>query len=191
MNATKAERRAQLDRFEKTATRWAVGLIIAGVVLALVAIVLGSAEVFPYEYTTAVSLTAMLVPIGLALLIGAVGGLYVMGGPKVAPFGVVFVGGFAALVYGIAVTDLLWRDIGVGLLALSGAGLFVAGVVSKRLPPAVGALWVNGGALVGGAVLAVVGHVLGYWPLLLFGAMAFGCAAGGLLGRLLVRRTPS
>ena len=57
-----------------------MGLVIAGVVLGLVAIVLGSAEVFPYEHTMPVALTAMLAPIGLALLIGAVGGLYMMGG---------------------------------------------------------------------------------------------------------------
>jgi hypothetical protein len=38
-----------------------------------------------------------------------------MGGWKVAPFGVVFVAGFAALVYGIADSEALWRDIGVGL----------------------------------------------------------------------------
>lgn len=178
----------RLDKLEKTATRWAVGLIIAGFVLALLAGVLGAAEVYPYEYTETVALVALLVPIGSALLIGAVGGLYIMGGWKIAPFGVVFVGGFAALTYGLVVADVVWRDIGVGLLALSGAGFYVAGVLSARVPPSVLNLWGNTGALVGGAALAVLGHVTDFWGLLLFGAMAFGCAVGGLLGRWLARR---
>lgn len=164
-----------------------MGLVVAGFVLALLAIVLGSAEVYPYEYAEVVTLVAFLVPVGLALLLGAVGGLYIMGGPKVAPLGVVFVGGFAALVYGLVEDDVVWRDLGVGLLALSGAAFYVAGVISRRIPPAILNLWGNTGALVGGAALAVLGHVTDFWPLLLFGAMAFGCAAGGLLGRHLIR----
>jgi hypothetical protein len=178
----------RLDRLEKIATRWAVGLVIAGFVLALLAGVLGAAEVYPYEYTETVALIALLVPIGAALLIGAVGGLYMMGGRKIAPFGVVFVGGFAALTYGLVVADVLWRDIGVGLLAFSGAVFYLAGVLAARVPRAALNLWGNAGALLGGAALAAVGHLLGQWPLLLVGAMAFGCAVGGLVGLLLVRR---
>jgi hypothetical protein len=114
--------------------------------------------------------------------------LYLMGGWKVAPFGVVFVAGFAALVYGIAESEALWRDIGVGLLAVTGAVFYAFGVISERVPPGVLHLWGHSGALVGGAVIAVIGHLIGYWGLLLFGAMAVGCAAGGLLGRWWVSR---
>lgn len=191
MKPANAERAQRLAGFEKSATRVGVGLVIAAPVLAIVAGVLGAAEIYPYEYAVPVSLAALLVPIGLALLLGAVGGLYIMGGAKVAPFGVVFVAGFAGLVYGLGKSDVLWRDIGVGLLALSGAGFYVAGVLSERIPPAVLNRWGNAGALVLGAAVAVVGHLTGFWPLLLFGAMAVGCAAGGLLGRWLVRHQPT
>jgi hypothetical protein len=183
----KAADRNRSERLEKIATRWAVGLVIAGLPLALLAGVLGAAEVYPYEYAETVALIALLVPIGLALLIGAVGGLYLMGGWKIAPFGVVFVGGFAALTYGLVVADVVWRDIGVGLLAFSGAVFYLAGVLAARVPRAALNLWGNVGAVVGGAALAVLGHLTGFWGLLLFGAMAFGCAAGGLLGRWLAR----
>lgn len=185
-----AERGDRLDRLEKKATKWAMWLIAVGVVLAFVAIVLGSAEVFPYEHTMPVALTALLAPIGAALLIGAVGGLYIMGGWKLAPVGVVFVAGFAALVYGLVDADVTWRDVGVGLLALSGAVFFLAGVTAERVPSTALNLWGNAGALAVGAALAVLGHVLDYWGLLLFGAMAFGCAAGGLLGRAVTCARP-
>lgn len=183
MNPRNPQRTQRLARFEKSATRVGVGLVIAGPVLGIVAGVLGAAEIYPYEYATAVSLTAMCAPIGLALLIGACGGLYMMGGWKVAPFGVIFVAGFGALVYGIAEADARWRDIGVGLLALSGAVFYTFGVMSKRIPPTFLYLWGHSGALVAGAVIAVIGYLSGTWQLLLFGGMAVGCATGGLLGR--------
>ncbi|WP_328993289.1 hypothetical protein OG394_03145 [Kribbella sp. NBC_01245] len=184
----KSRNTERLAHFEKSATRVAVGLVIAGPVLGIVAAALGAAEVYPYEYAMTVSIAAMVAPIGLALLLGACGGLYIMGGWKVAPFGVIFVAGFGALVYGIAVGDTRWRDIGVGLLALSGAVFYTIGAMSRRIPPTFRYLWGHTGALVGGAVVAVIGHLSGAWPVLLFGGMAVGCAAGGLLGRWWVGR---
>lgn len=183
MNPRNAQRTQRLAGFEKSATRVAVGLVIAGPVLGIVAAALGAAEFYPSDYGGTVTLTAALTPVGLALLIGACGGLYIMGGWKVAPFGVVFVAGFAALVYGIADSEALWCDIGVGLLAVSGAVFYAFGVISQRVPPAMLHLWGHFGALVAGAVIAVIGQLIGYWGLLLFGAMAVGCAAGGLVGR--------
>lgn len=61
-----------------------------------------------------------------------------------------------------------------------GTAFYMAGALSERVPPAVLNLWGNAAALVGGAVLAVLGH----WALLLFGAMTFGalrvaCWVGG------------
>lgn len=187
-NAARTERMERLAGFEKTATRVAVGLVIAGPVLALIAGVLGAAEIYPYEYAMTVGLIVMLVPIGLALLIGAVGGLYIMGGLKIAPLGVIFVAGFAALVLGIATADVLWRDLGVGLLAFSGSVFYVFGVISDRTPPAALNRWANAGVFVVGAVIGVVGHIINSWPVLLFGAMAVGCSAGGLVGHWSVRR---
>lgn len=191
MTPGNAERRKRLAGWERTATRVGVWLVVAGPVLGVAAALLGALEVYPYEYAAGVALTAMLVPVGLALLVGAVCGLYVMAGPRVAPFGVVFVAGFAALVYGIVQADVLWRDIGVGLLAISGTVFYLAGVVSERAPIPMLNTWGRGGAMIGGAVLAVVGHRYDQWALLLFGAMALGCGAGSVLGRWwLARRQP-
>jgi hypothetical protein len=183
MAPDRAQRRQHLANLEKKATRIAVGLVIAGFVLALVAIVLGSAEVFPYEYTVTVALTTMFVPVGLALLIGAMGRLYILGGWKVTPFGIVFVAGFAALVYALATADAGWRLAGVGLLAISGAAFFTAGTASGRAPVSARNTWGSAGSLVGGAATTVVGYLIDYWWVLLFGAMAVGCGIGVLIGR--------
>ncbi|GAB3743490.1 hypothetical protein [Microlunatus parietis] len=181
MASTKAERRQQLADFEKRATRIAVGLVIAGPVLGIAAIFIGSAEIFPYEYTVTVALTAMLAPIGLALLIGAVGGLYLIGGWRVAPFGLVFVAGFAALVYGIVVADPWWRQVGVGLLAVSGLVIFLAGTASAKTLPSP---WPVAAVTAAGGVIAIVGLVTDLWPVHLFGAMAAACPLGMLIGIL-------
>lgn len=187
MTSTKAERRKQLADFEKRATRIAVGLVIAGPVLGIAAIFVGAAEIlFPYEYTVPIALTAMLAPIGLALLIGAVGGLYLIGGWKVAPFGVVFVAGFAALVLGIATADPFWRQVGVGLLAFSGLVIFLAGTASAKTVPNP---WPIAGVAAAGGVVAVIGLLTGLWPLHLFGAMAAACPLGMLIGIWWSRRS--
>lgn len=183
MASDKAQRKQDLAKFEKRATRIAVGLVIAGIVLPLVAGVLGSAEIFPYEHTLAVALIAMIVPIGSALLIGAMGGLYIMGGWKLTPFGIVFVAGFGALVYALMTANDRWLLVGVGLLAVSGAAFYAAGTASGRAPVSARKTWGSTGALVGGAVAAVVGYLTGYWWLLLIGAMAVGCGTGALIGR--------
>lgn len=180
--------RTRSEAAEKALTRLAVGLVIASPVLAIGAGVLGAAEVYPYDYAMTVALVAGLTPIALALLIGAVGGMYVMGGWKLAPMGVVFVAGFGALALGILTASLWWRDVGVGLLALSGAVFYALGVTSGRIPPSVLARWANPGAILVGAVVAIVGHRLAAWYLLLFGALAVGCGIGGLLGRWWVGR---
>ncbi len=182
MAPDKAQRRQQLATFEKKATRAAVGLVIAGPVLAFVTILLGSAEIFPYEFTVPAALAAMLVPIGLALLIGAMGGLYLMGGWKLTPFGVLFVAGFAALVYGIVTADSLWLLAGAGLLGISTAAFFVAGSGSGRAPTSTRGTWGGVAALVVGVVATVAGFLIDSWWVLLVGAMIVGSAAGILIG---------
>ncbi|MFC4002652.1 hypothetical protein ACFS2C_04070 [Prauserella oleivorans] len=185
------KRGQRFAKLERTTTRVAVGLVIAGPVLGMAAGVLGALEVYPYEHTMTVALTSMLVPIGLALLVGAVVGLYVLGGAKLAPFGAVFVAGFAALVYGIVAGATTWFDVGVGLLTICGGVFYLAGVVSGRAPAAAHNTSGLGVAVVGGPVVAVAGQLLGQWGLLLFGAMAFGCGVGGVLGHWwVVRRRP-
>lgn len=177
-----------MAEFEQPATRVAVGLVIAGPVLGIVAGMFGAAEVYPYDYALPVALGVMGGCIGVALLIGASGGLYVMAGPRAAPLGLVFVAGFAALVVGIATSDATLRDLGAVLLGASGAIFYAVGIVSGRAPGAAVATWGTAGSIVGGVVLAMVGRALGMWPVLLFGAMAAGCGIGGMAGRWWVRR---
>lgn len=183
MPSDKAQRKQDLAKFEKRATRIAVGLVIAGFVLPLVAGVLGSAEIFPYEHTMTVALVALSVPIGSALLIGAMGGLYIMGGWKLTPFGVVFVAGFAALVYALTTANDSWLLISAGLLGISGAAFYAAGTASGRAPHSARKTWGSATSLAGGAVAALAGYLTGYWWLLLFGTMAAGCGTGILIGR--------
>jgi hypothetical protein len=178
--------RTRTTEFEKKATRIAVGLVIAGPVLAFVTIILGAADVFPYKYAEAAALTAMLVPIGLALLIGAMGGLYLMGGWKVTPFGLLFVAGFGALVYGIARADSPWLLAGAGMLGISTAAFFVAGTGSGRAPTSARGTWGAVAALVIGAAATAAGILIESWWVLLFGTMIVGSGAGILIGR---RRT--
>jgi hypothetical protein len=187
MNPAQLERRQRLARLEKKLTRIAVALVIAGPVLGMGAGALGAAEVYPYDYALPVAIAAMCAPIGIALLIGAAGGLYIMGGARVAPLGVVFVAGFAALVAGLAGNDAL-RDLGVVLLAASGAVFYAVGVVSARAPEAVVASWGNVGSIAVGVLVAGVGRAVDAWSVMLFGAMAAGCGIGSVAGRWWVRR---
>jgi hypothetical protein len=182
------QRRARLDKLEKNMTRIGVALVVAAPVLGMGAGALGAAEVYPYEYALPVALAAMGAPIGIALLIGASGGLYIMGGGRVAPLGVVFVAGFAALVVGIAGQDESFRDLGVVLLAGSGAVFHAVGVASGGAPEAVVASWGNVGSIAAGVVAAVTGRAVDAWAVMLFGAMAAGCGFGAIAGRWWVRR---
>lgn len=183
------ERRERLARLETRLTRVGVALVIAAPVLGVVAGALGAAEVYPYEHALPVSLAAMGAPIAIALLVGAVGGLYLMGGPRVAPLGVVFVAGLAALVAGLALPSAPLRDLGVVLLAASGAVFYAVGVVSGRAPVAAVMAWGNAGAIAVGLLAAVAGRATDRWGVVLAGAMAAGCGTGSVVGRWWARRS--
>ncbi|WP_206077812.1 hypothetical protein [Prauserella endophytica] len=177
---------ADTGKFEKTVTRICVGLVIAGPVLGIGAGALGAAEIYPSDYMLPVAMGVMLGLIGLGLLIAACAGLYLLGGWRATPFGVAFVGGFAVLAYGLAEADNAWRDVGVVLLMISCAAFWVAPALSprskarprKRAPVNPGRTTAVGGVFGVGAGIAIVGHVIDVWWLLLFGAMAVGTAAG-------------
>ncbi|SDS08631.1 hypothetical protein [Microlunatus soli] len=186
----RADRRRRLEPFEKNATRLAVALVIAGPVLGLGAGMLGAAEIYPFEYATVVAIIVMCSLIGLALMIGAVGGLFIMGGPKAAPFGVVFVAGFGLLVAGLVLGDAVLRDLGVVLLAISGAVFYLVGFGSGDATPSAVSRWGHPIAVAAGLVVAVVGHLVGAWWLLLLGAMAFGCGLGVVIARWWYSRRP-
>lgn len=179
----RAERRRRLEPFEKTATRVAVALVIAGPVLGLGGGMLGAAEIYPSDYAAPVAIIVMCSLIGVALTIGAVGGLFIMGGAKAAPFGVVFVAGFGLLVAGLVLGDSPLRDLGVVLLALSGAVFYVVGFASGDAPESAVSRWGHPIAIAAGLAAAAVGHQLDLWWLLLLGAMAAGCGAGVVLAR--------
>ncbi|TDO34366.1 hypothetical protein EV643_12760 [Kribbella sp. VKM Ac-2527] len=183
-----ARERYELGGHHKLVSRLTIWLVVLAPVLSLGVGALGAAEVYPYKYAMTAGIIALVVPIGLSLLIGAVLGLYILGGWQLAPFGVVFVAGFAALVYGIAADPRPWIDLGVGLLAISGAVFYGTGVMAGMLPTAMLAFLGNGAALVAGAVIATIARLTGNVGWFLFGAMAVGCGAGGLLGLFLVRR---
>ena len=182
MRAAAAQRRQSLAGFEKNATRIAVALVLAGPVLGVAAAGLGAAEVYPYDYAMTVALVAMLVPIGLALLLGACGGLYLMAGLRAAPLGIIFVAGYAGLVYGLVVGDNLWSYLGIGLLGISGGVFYAIGLATRESSPTVIMTWSHPLVLAGGAVVAGVGHLTGIWGLVLAGAMAVGCGLGGIVG---------
>lgn len=180
------EQRAAADRFEKKWTRISMWLLAASPVLFVVAIALSGFGLYPYDYMLPVGLVAALTPIGLSLLVGACAGLYLLGGPKAAPFGAVFVAGFGVLGYGIAEADTRWRDVGVVLLAISCASFFVAPAMSlrakkrtkERRPSTTAKQASLGGVVAAGVVFAVIGHQSDEWWLLLFGALTVGSAAG-------------
>ncbi|PSL00069.1 hypothetical protein CLV63_102195 [Murinocardiopsis flavida] len=204
------QRPSDAKKFERTFTRICVGLVIAGPVLGLGAGALGAAELYPSDYMVPVALGVMLGLIGLGLLIAACAGLYVLGGWRAAPFGVVFVAGVGALVYGVAMADYGWRDGGVALLAISSASFWVAPALSPRAPAkgkkkakrqpkgragerdggstaarkSAGA----GGVFATGALIAVAAYIVDVWWLLLFGAMAAGTAAGAAIAMWLEGR---
>ena len=180
------EQRAAAERFEKKWTRISMWLLAASPVLLIVAIALSGFGLYPYDYMLPVGLVAALAPVGLSLLVGACAGLYLLGGPKAAPFGAVFVGGFGVLAYGIAEADTVWRDVGVALLTISCASFFVAPAMSprakkrtrERRQPTTATQAGLGGVFVTGAVLAIIGHLSDEWGLLLFGALTVGTDAG-------------
>ncbi|MEU3273964.1 hypothetical protein ABZ639_24265 [Saccharomonospora sp. NPDC006951] len=186
---------ADTTTFEKKLTRICVGLVIAGPVLGIGAGALGAAEFYPSDYMMPVALGVMLGLIGLALLIAACAGLYVLGGWKATPFGFAFVGGFAALTYGLAELDRTWRDTGVVLLAISCAAFWVAPALSrrpkktgKRAPSVPGGTAGVGGFFAAGAAIALTGYLTDVWWLMLFGGMTVGTAAGGGIAMWLEQR---
>ncbi|QVQ54450.1 hypothetical protein J4H86_12715 [Spiractinospora alimapuensis] len=188
--AGRAIRRERVAAAQKPITTFCTVLVALGPVLGMAAGVAGALEVYPYECALAVSISVTLGMISLALLIGAVCGLYIMGGAKVAPFGVVFVAGFGGLVLGLSGGGPLYRDVGVLLLAVSGAVFYSVGFVSGHAPANAVDRWGHPGAIVGGALLAAVGHLLDLWPMLLFGAMAAGCGLGTVVTRWRSRSAP-
>ncbi|MFF5986458.1 hypothetical protein [Prauserella flavalba] len=196
-NAGRGQRPADLKKFEKTVTWICVGLVIAGPVLGIGAGALGAAEIYPSDYMMPVALGVMLGLIGLGLLVAACAGLYVLGGWKATPFGVAFVGGFGALVYGLVDGGNAWRDAGVVLLMISCAAFWVAPALSplakarprKGAPVTSGKATGVGGVFGVGAGIAITGHVTDVWWLLLFGAMAVGTAAGAGIAMWLETRT--
>ncbi|ASR33834.1 hypothetical protein BAY61_01220 [Prauserella marina] len=194
-SARRGQRPADTTSFEKKLTRICVGLVIAGPVLGMGAGMLGAGEIYPSDYMIPVALGVMLGLIGLGLLIAACAGLYLLGGWKATPFGFAFVGGFAALVYGLVEIDRAWRDTGVILLAISCAAFWVAPALSKRpkksgkrAPAVPGKTAGVGGVFAVGAAIAIAGHLTDVWWLMLFGAMAAGTAAGGGIAMWLERR---
>jgi hypothetical protein len=180
------EQRAADERFEKKWTRISMWLLAASPVLFIVAIALSGFGLYPYDYMMPVGLVAALTPVGLSLLVGACAGLYLLGGPKAAPFGAVFVAGFGVLGYGIAEADTVWRDVGVALLTISCASFFVAPAMSprakkkkrERRQPTTATQAGLGGVFVTGVVLAIIGHLSDEWWQLLFGALTVGTVAG-------------
>jgi hypothetical protein len=187
----RTERRKKVAAMEKRLTRVAVSMVIAAPVLAMVAIVLGAAEVYPYEYTLPVALGISLGLVGLALLIGACFGLYLAGGGAFVPFGFVFVAGFGLLVLGITTDSDLYRNLGVLLLAITGAVIYGAGASSGTAPRSALNTWGHPAAIFAGSALAVVGDLFDLWWVLLFGAMAVGCGLGAVIGRWwTARRSP-
>ncbi|MBK1783766.1 hypothetical protein [Prauserella cavernicola] len=169
-------------KFEKRLTWITMGLLIASPVLGIAAAALGAAEIYPSEHMMLVGMTAFLAPIGLSLTVGACAGLYLLGGPRAAPFGVLLSGGIAVLAYGLAEQDYLWRDVGVVLLMISVASFWAAPALFRRPNPrrrdAPGGTAGVGGVLGLGAAIAVTGYLVDVWWVLLFGALAVGTAAG-------------
>lgn len=176
-------RRERVAAAEKPITRITVALVVLGPLLGMGAGMVGAAEIYPSEYAVAVGVSVTLGIVGLALLVAAVCGLYIMGGAKVAPFGVVFVAGFGSLVLGLVDGGPVYRDVGILLLAVSGAVFYSVGFVSGHAPEHALSGWGNPGAIVGGALLAAVGRALDLWPMLLFGALAAGCGLGTVVTR--------
>ncbi|MCD0447319.1 hypothetical protein LO763_27255 [Glycomyces sp. A-F 0318] len=183
--AERERRRAADERFQRRVTWASLGLVLAGPVLAIGAGALGAAEVYPYEYAMPVAMWIMGVFTGLGLLVASCAGMYLLGGPRAAPFGAVLVAGVGVLVYGLVRADDAWRDVGVVLLAI-GCGSFWAvpallsrpGAARRRGRRPAGPAGIAGVVVVG-AVLAVVGHMSDEWWVLLLGAASVGTAAGG------------
>ncbi|EHR60693.1 hypothetical protein [Saccharomonospora cyanea] len=194
--AGRGRRPAGSEKFEKTLTRICVGLVIAGPTLGLAAGALGAAEFYPSDHMLPVALTVMLSLVGAGLLIAACAGAYVLGGWRATPFGVALVAGVGVLAYGLAEADDAWRDVGVVLLATSCAGFWAAPAASprerttrRRSGPAASRTPAGVGGVFGtGAVIAIVGHVVSVWWVLLFGALAVGAATGAGVGMWLENR---
>lgn len=194
--AGRGQRPAGSEKFEKTLTRICVGLVIAGPTLGLAAGALGAAELYPSDHMLPVALTVMLSLIGTGLLIAACAGAYVLGGWKATPFGVALVAGVGVLAYGLVQADDAWRDVGVFLLAASCAGFWAAPAASprkrttrRRSGPTVSRTPAGVGGVFGaGAVIAIAGHVVDVWWVLLFGALAVGTTAGVGIGLWLENR---
>lgn len=176
-------RQQRVDRFEAIGTKVGVTLVVIAPIAMVVAIALGAAEVFPYEHTVPVALTAFCAPVGLAILLGAVGGMYVLGGWSYTPFGVLFTAGFAGLVLGLTLPHQLLRDGSVAALGVCGGVFYYLGARSGRAPASALAMWGNPTAMAGGVLAAAIGYRTGVWPALLFGVLAVSCGIGGLLGR--------
>src|SRR5690606_149041 len=184
------QRLADGEGFQKKLTWICLGIIFAGPVLGMPAAMLGAAEVYPSDYMMPVAMGVMLGLVGLGLMIAACAGLYVMAGWGATPFGAVFVAGAGVLLYGLAEGGNGWRDAGVALLAISCAAFWAAPSFSprtkakaeararKRTPATSRKTAGVGGVLATGVVIALIGHVIDVWWLLLFGALAVGSAAG-------------
>ncbi|MCH7231356.1 hypothetical protein L0U85_10925 [Glycomyces sp. L485] len=170
-----------MRRFERIGTRVAVSTVIFGFVAMIVAVALGAAEVYPYEYAVAVSLVAFCVPVGLALLFGAVAGMYILGGWRLAPLGVVFTAGFAGLVLGVALPHTGLRDLSVAVFGVLGGLLCYLGSRSGRAPASKALRWSNIGMIVVGTPMAVFSYAADFWAGLLGGVMAASCGIGASL----------
>jgi hypothetical protein len=183
-----AARREQWERIERIGTRVGVGLVIFGFVAMLATMFLGAAEVYPYEYTVAASLVAFCAPVGLAILLGATVGFYLVGGWPLVPIGVLFTVAFAGLVLGVVLPDTLMRDLSIAAFGLCGGAVYFAGIAGDVTPPSARQLWARPGSIILGVVVTVIGYGTNNWMFLLFGAMAAGCGIGGVLGTLVSRR---
>lgn len=123
-----------------------------------------------------------------SLVLSAIVGAIVLGGWRAGIIGLVFGAGFVALVFGDVNGDRTLITAGIVALALSGAGFFLMGVISERLPLGHLETYNQPLAVVASVIVAAVGFVTGEALLILAGAMGVAAFIGIRIALRLHRR---
>lgn len=123
-----------------------------------------------------------------SLVLSAIVGAIVMGGWRAGAIGLVFGAGFIALVFGLVNADAVLARLGITALGISGAGFYLLGVITQRLPILQLQSYNQPLAAAASAIVAGVGLYTNQWVLMLSGVLGVAAFIGIRIALRMQRR---